>query len=82
MSHTRETTLTSFVMYLSPLKSQVYLLVNLFQGYMLPLFFSGLLSYLLGMKRRTSRYVVRKRDNFHFLCYVFISPEAEILCRP
>ena len=30
---------------------------------MLPLFFSGLLSYLVGMKRRTSRCVTCKRDN-------------------
>ena len=30
MSHARETTLTLFVMYLSPLTSVVYLLVNLF----------------------------------------------------
>ena len=31
MSHERETTLTFFVMYLSPLTSEVYLLVNLFE---------------------------------------------------
>ena len=31
MSHARETTLTFFVMYLSPLTSEVYLLVNLFE---------------------------------------------------
>ena len=30
MSHARETTLTLFIMYLSPLSSEVYLLVNLF----------------------------------------------------
>ena len=30
MSHAGETTVTFFVMYLSPLKSMVYLLVNLF----------------------------------------------------
>ena len=30
MSHARETTLTLFVMYLSPLMSEGYLLVNLF----------------------------------------------------
>ena len=30
MSHTRETTLTFFDKYLSPLMSEVYLLVNLF----------------------------------------------------
>ena len=30
MSHARETTLTLFFMYLSPLSSEVYLLVNLF----------------------------------------------------
>ena len=31
MSHARETTLTFFVMYLSPLVLEVYLLVNLFE---------------------------------------------------
>ena len=30
------------------------------------------------MKRKTSRPVACKRDNFHFLRYVVISPEAEI----
>ena len=47
--------------------------VNLFfffQSYMLPLFFSGLLSYLVGMKRRTSRCFPCKRDNSHFLHYL------------
>ena len=55
---TRWTTLTLFVMYLSPLTSQVNLLVNLFfffQSKILPLFFSGLLSDLVGMKKRTSK---------------------------
>ena len=51
-----------------------------FQSDMLPLFFSGLLSYLVGMKR-TSRRVMFKRDNSHFLHYV-ISPKAEILSKP
>ena len=40
---------------------------------MLPLFFNGLLSYLVGIKRRTSRCVACKRDNSHFLCY-YLSP--------
>ena len=63
MLHARETTL--FVMYLSPRTSEVYLLVNLFffQSYILSLFFSGLLSYLVGMQRRTSKHVACKRDN-------------------
>ena len=81
MSRARETTLTLFIMYLSPLTSEVYLLVNLFnllvnlffQSCMLPLFFSGLPSYLVGMKKRTSRRVVCKRNNAHFLHYVLIS---------
>ena len=47
--------------------SQVNILVNFFQSYMLPLFFSGLLSYLGGMKRRTSRWFMCKRDNSYFL---------------
>ena len=37
---------------------------------MLPLFFNGLLSYLIGMKRRTSRCFTCKRDNSYFLCYL------------
>ena len=57
------TTLTFSIMYLSPLTCEIYLLVNLFQSYILPSFFSGLLSYLVGIKRRTSRHVGCKRDN-------------------
>ena len=78
----QETILNFFVMYLSSLMSEVNLLVNFFQSYMLPLFFSGLLSYLVGMKRRISRHVTCKRDNSHFPRYVLISPEAKILYRP
>ena len=81
----RETTIGFSVMYmyLSPLTSEVYLLVNLFfQSCMLPLLFSGLLSYMVGVKRSTSKHVGCKRDNSHFLCYVLISPEVEILCWP
>ena len=37
--------------------------LTFFQSYMLPLFFNGLLSYLVGMKRRTSRCFTCKRDN-------------------
>ena len=32
MSHARETTLTFFIMYLSPWESEVYLLVNLLKN--------------------------------------------------
>ena len=39
------------LMYLSPLMSEVYRLVNLFSKLYVSLFFSGLLSYLVGMKR-------------------------------
>ena len=61
MSYTRETTLTFFIKYLSPLTSEVYLLVNLFiLSNMLPLFFNGLLLYLVG--RRTRRRVACKRQ--------------------
>ena len=75
----RETTLTFFIMYLSSLMSEVYLLVKLFfKNYVLPLFLSGLLSYLVGMKRRTSRHVPCKRDNSHFLCYVLIPLMSEV----
>ena len=45
---------------------------------MLPLFFSGLLSYLVGMKRRISRCVTCNRDNSHFVCYVLISLTSEV----
>ena len=45
-------------------------LSTFFQSYILPLFFSGLLSYLVGMKRRTSRCFPCKRDNSHFLHYL------------
>ena len=38
-----------------------------------PLFFSGLLSYLVGMKKKTSRLVASRNNNSHFLCYV-LSP--------
>ena len=82
MSHARETTLTSSVIYLSALTSKVYLLVNpFFESYMLPIFFSGLLSYLVGIKRRTRRCVTYKRENSHLLRYVLNSPKAKILCR-
>ena len=40
------------------------------QSYMLPLFFDGLHSYLVGMKRRTSRCFTCKRDNSYFLRYL------------
>ena len=36
-------------------RSRLTFWLTFFQSYMLPLFFSGLLSYLVGMKRRTSR---------------------------
>ena len=76
MSCARETTLTFFVMYLSPLTSKV-LCLTFFQRYMS---FTELPPYLIGIKRKTSRRVECKRDNSHFLCYVLISPEVEILC--
>ena len=56
--------------------------LTFFQSCMLPLLFSGLLSCLVGIKRRTSRHVGCKRDNSQFLCYILFSPEVEILCRP
>ena len=121
-SHARDNC-PCFVMYLSPLMSEVYLLINLFskfyvtfifqwiafifgkdvsyarektllaslctcrpwcprftfwltlffQSSMLPLFFSGLLSYLVVIKRRTSRHVACKGDNSHTFRYVLIS---------
>ena len=43
---------------------------------MLPLFFSGLFSYLVEMKRMISRCVTCKRDNSYFVRYVlmYLSP--------
>ena len=52
--------------------------LTFFQSCMLPLFFSGLLSYLVGMKRRTSRCVTCKRDNSHFLRYVMSPSTSEV----
>ena len=49
--------------------------LTFFQNCMLPLFFSGLLSYLVGIKRRTSRCVTCKREHSHFVHYVLISPD-------
>ena len=57
--------------------SEVYFWLTFFQSYMLPLFFGGLLSYLVGMEKRTSRCVTCKKDNSDFLCYVLISPDVQ-----
>ena len=46
------------------------LLVNLFSK--LHVTFSGLLSYLVGMKRMTNKSFICKRDNSHFLHYLKI----------
>ena len=75
-------TLIFFVMYLSSLTSVVCLLVNLFSKLYVTFILSGLLSYLVGIKRRTSRRAECKRDNSHFLRYILIAHEVEILCRP
>ena len=82
MSHAKETTLIFFVTYLSPLIFEVYLLVNLFSKLYVIFILQWIVSYLIGIKRRTSRHVTCKRDKSHFIHYVLISPEAEILCRP
>ena len=50
------------------------LVIFFFQSYMLPLLFSGVLSNLVGMKRRTSRCFTRKGDNSHFLRYLKTHP--------
>ena len=91
MSRARETTLTFFVMYLSPLTSEVYLLVNLFSKLYVT-FILHWIAFIFGRDeeedqqacgvQETSRRVGCKRDNSHFLCYVLISPKVEILCRP
>ena len=44
--------------------------LTFFQSYTLPLSFSGLLSYLVGMKRRTIRRFTCKRVNSHILRYL------------
>ena len=46
---------------------------------MLPFFLIGLLSYLVEIKMRTSRRVVCKRDNSHFLRYVLTSLDIRVL---
>ena len=79
MSGGRETTLTLFMMYLSPLTPRCprfTFWLTVFQSCMLPLFFSRLLSYLVGMKRTTSRCATCKKDNYHFVHYVLISPDV------
>ena len=43
--------------------------LTFFQNYVMPLFFSGLPSYLVGMRRRTVG-VSYARDNPHFLHYL------------
>ena len=80
MWRARDATFTFYVMYLSPLTIRGLPFGKpFFQSYILPLFFSGLLSYLVGIKKRTSRRVGCKRDSSR---YVLISPEIEFLCRP
>ena len=70
---------TLTLMYLSPLTSEIYLSVNLFSKLYVTILFSGLLSYLVGIRKRTSRRVGCKRDNCHFLCYVLISPGRNLV---
>ena len=52
--------------------------LTFFQSDMLPLFFSGLLSYLVGIKRRTNRHVTCKRDNSHSLLCTYL-PQSQNL---
>ena len=75
MSHARETTLSFFVMYLPPLTSEVYLLVNLFSKLYIT-FILQWIAFIFGRgeeEDRISRHVAFKRDNSHFLCYILIS---------
>ena len=72
MSHTRETTLTFFIMLLPPQKPKSCALHN----------FDTLRHILIMLVEMKRRHVPCKRDNSHFLPYVVISPEAEIFCRP
>ena len=74
MSSAEETTLTFFVMLLSTLKQKSCVLHNFDT-------LRHILIMLVEMKR-TSRHVVCKRDNSHFLRCVVISPKAKILCKP
>ena len=74
--HARETTFSFFLMYLSVLTLGIVPGLPFFQSDMLTLFFSGLLLYLVGMKRRTNRCVACKRDNSHFSV---ITPEAKTI---
>ena len=77
----KKTTLTFFVINVSHLTFDFTVCLTFFQSFMLPIFFSGLLSYLVGIKRTTGRHAACKRVSSHFLSYVLTSPEAEILCR-
>ena len=56
------------VMSLSPFTFEVYLLVNLFTKLYVTLFFSELLSYLVGIKKRTSR--TRETTLIFFFMYL------------
>ena len=47
--------------------------LTFFQSFMLPLFFDGLLSYLVGMKRRTSRGFTCKRQLLLSLLFSLLS---------
>ena len=69
---------------ISPQKHMLWALIRGASNEYHNIYFRGEIrkKYVVGMKRRTSRREARKRDNSHFLCYVLISPEAEILCRP
>ena len=74
----RETTLTFSVVYLSPLMSKVYLLVNFFfQSYTCML--CGLLSFLVGIKRRTV-VVSHARETTLTFFIMYLSPLKPISC--
>ena len=53
--------------------------LTFFQSSMLLLFYSGLPSYLVGIKRRTSRHVTCKKVNSHFLRYVNLTSKVYLL---
>ena len=78
MSHTKITIFTLFLCTYLPWHPRFTFWFNLFPKLYVT-FFSGLLSYLVGMKRETSKHVTCKRNNSYFLPYILISPDVRDL---
>ena len=74
----RETTLTFSLMYLSPLTSEVYLLVNLFSKLYVA-FSLQWIAFIFGTDKKVCRV---QEKQLSLSCYILIFPEVKILCRP